>query len=335
MNRYRDIFESTHKWTEAKDSRFLGTLVFSWGRSDVFNKNHRYYPHKTFESAVNALNTRIEKANVPGQVDHPIGGGSTRLADVSHILTKVWMDKNKVAWAEAKFLKTQKAKDALEIIKSDVKIGASLRGFGEIDKEGKVKSGLEIKTVDLVVDPSFGDDARIDQTSVIESYVSEEEIEDEWNENDIKELTKAIEPLSDATVKMIQEKLENSDGIVMTEERIKGLILWIKCSKTDSAIKPFDKWFIAQQEKLGIKGSNFQEEINDGLRRKANLKAEKRLAGFSFGADKIRLEKRQKELDEAFKGSRHNEKTLSRLFAEYVLAGGKLGRADYIKEYGF
>jgi len=245
------------------------------------------------------------------------------------------MDKNKVAWAEAKFLKTQKAKDALEIIKSDVKIGASLRGFGEIDKEGKVKSGLEIKTVDLVVDPSFGDDARIDQTSVIESYVSEEEIEDEWNENDIKELTKAIEPLSDATVKMIQEKLENSDGIVMTEERIKGLILWIKCSKTDSAIKPFDKWFIAQQEKLGIKGSNFQEEINDGLRRKANLKAEKRLAGFSFGADKIRLEKRQKELDEAFKGSRHNEKTLSRLFAEYVLAGGKLGRADYIKEYGF
>lgn len=333
MNRYRDIFESTHKWTEAKDSRFLGTLVFSWGRSDVFNKNHRYYPHKTFESAVNALNTRIEKANVPGQVDHPMGGGSTRLADVSHILTKVWMDKNKVAWAEAKFLKTQKAKDALEIIKSDVKIGASLRGFGEIDKEGKVKSGLEIKTVDLVVDPSFGDDAGIDQNSVIESYVPEEEAG--FTNEDLKYITNAMNGLSDQTIVMIQEKLEKSDGIVMTEERIKGLILWIKMSKNNPNIKPFHEWFIEMQKKLGVKSSNFQEEINSGLRRKANLKEEKRIAGFSFGVDKLRLEKRQKEIDEALKGKKMSDKTVSRLFAEYVLAGGKLSRSEYIKEFGF
>jgi len=333
MNRYRDIFESTHKWTEAKDSRFLGTLVFSWGRSDVFNKNHRYYPHKVFTSAVNGLNTRIEKANVPGQVDHPIGGGSTRLADVSHILTKVWMDKNKVAWAEAKFLKTQKAKDALEIIKSDVKIGASLRGFGEIDKEGKVKSGLEIKTVDLVVDPSFGDDARIDQNSVIESYVPEEEAG--FTNEDLKHITNAMNGLSDQTIVMIQEKLEKSDGIVMTEERIKGLILWIKCSKNNSAIKPFHEWFVDMQEKLGVKNSNFKEEINDKLRRQASIKEEKRIAGFSFGIDKLRLEKRQKDIDEALKGKTMSDKTVSRLFAEYVLAGGKLSRSEYIKEFGF
>ena len=333
MNRYRDIFESTYNWTEAKDSQFLGTLVFSWGRSDVFNKNHRYYPHKVFASAVNGLNTRIEKANVPGQVDHPIGGGSTRLADVSHILTKVWMDKNKVAWAEAKFLKTQKAKDALEIIKSDVKIGASLRGFGEIDKEGKVKSGLEIKTVDLVVDPSFGDDARIDQNSVIESYVPEEEAG--FTNEDLKHITNAMNGLSDATIEMIQEKLEKKDGIVMTESRIQGLILWIKCSKDNPNIAPFNEWFENQQKLFAENNPNFREELNDGLRRQANVKSEKRMAGFSFGVDKLRLEQRQKNIDEAFRGKRMSTKTVSRLFAEAVLAGYKGSRADWIKEFGF
>ena len=245
---YKDIFESNCRLTEAKDSNYLGTLVFNWGRSDVFNKNHRYYPHKTFIAAVNELNTRIGKANVPGQVDHPVSGGSTRLGDVSHILTKVWMDENKVAWAQASILDTQKGRDTLKIIKSGVAIGASLRGYGEVDSSGKVKPGLQVKTVDLVVDPSFGADARVDQSSVIESYISEEEYE--FSENDLNEITSALDSLNDETILLIQEKLEKDDNIQMTAGKVKALSLWIKLSKDDPNIVPFHKWFKEQQEKM-------------------------------------------------------------------------------------
>jgi len=170
MNKYKDLFESKVWLTEAKekDPEFLGTLVFSWGKSDVYNLNHRCYPHKTFLAAVNALNTRIQASPVPGMADHPVGGGGTLLGGVSHILNKVWIDKDKVAWAEAKVLPTARGKDVLTIIKSNVKIGASLRGFGEVDSGGKVKPGLEVRAVDLVVDPSFGADATITQKNVYE-----------------------------------------------------------------------------------------------------------------------------------------------------------------------
>lgn len=335
MNRYNDMFESTYSWIEAKekDPQFLGTLVFSWGRSDVFNKNHRYYPHKTFESAVTGLNNRIGKANVPGQVDHPLGGGSTRLGDVSHILTRVWMDKNKVAWAEAKLLKTQKAKDTLRIIQSGVAIGASLRGFGEVDKEGKVKPGLEVKTVDLVVDPSFGADARIDKSSVIESFIPEGEYE--FNENDLQEITSALDSLNDSTIAAIQEKLAKDDHIEMTAEKVKALALWIKMSKDNPNIAPFHKWFAEQQQLFAQDNPNLQEELNEELRRQANIKEEERISGVSFGIDRKRIEKRQQEIDSALQGKTMSEKTVSRLFAEAVLAGYRGSRASWIREFGF
>ncbi|TET10790.1 hypothetical protein E3J84_03635 [Candidatus Aerophobetes bacterium] len=185
MKKYNDLFESKVWLTEAKekDPEFLGTLIFSWGKSDVYNLNHRYYPHKTFLAAVNALNTRIQASPVPGMVDHPVGGGGTLLSGVSHILNKVWIDKDKVAWAEAKILSTARGKDVLTIIKSNVKIGASLRGFGEVDSSGKVKPGLEVRAVDLVVDPSFGADATITQKNVYEAFTPESAETDSGEEN--------------------------------------------------------------------------------------------------------------------------------------------------------
>ncbi len=339
MNKYRDIFESACKFTEAKaDDDFLGTLVFSWGRSDVFNNNHRCYPHKTFESAVNALNTRIGKVNIPGQVDHPVGGGSTRLADVSHILTKVWMDKDKVAWAEAKLLKTQRAKDTLKIIKSGVAIGASLRGFGEIDSSGKIKPGLEVKTVDLVVDPSFGKDATITQANVIESYISDEKYA--FSEEDLEKVTSAMDELSDEVVGMIQEKLKESDHSDMTKGQIKALPIWIKMSKDDPNIAPFHEWFEKQQKLFGQNEPQDKYAMNEELYRQSIVKNEGRLAGSFDSANTLyasrkRIESRQREIDEALEGKTMTEKTVSRLFAEYCLAGGKLSRSDWIKEFGF
>lgn len=332
---YKDIFESAVRVVEGKSrkSGFLDDIEFPWGRSDVFNKNHRYYPHKTFESAVNALNTRIGKANIPGQVDHPLGGGSTRLGDVSHILTKVWMDENKVAWARASILDTQKGRDTLKIIKSGVTIGASLRGYGEVDKDGKVKPGLQVKTVDLVVDPSFGADARVDQSSVIESYISEEEYQ--FSENDLQEITSAMDELSDETIALIQEKLAKEDNIEMSAEKVKALTLWIRMSKDNPNIAPFHKWFEEQQQLFAQNDPNRQQELNEGLRHRASVIEEKRISGAGYGIDRKRIEARQREIDKALEGKTMTERTISRLFAEACLAGYKGSRADWIREFGF
>ena len=340
MDIYKDIFESVVKVVESKDKKsgFLDDIEFPWGRSDVFNKNHRYYPHKTFASAVSELNTRIGKANVPGQVDHPLGSGGTRLGDVSHILTKVWMGENKVAWARASILDTQKGRDTLKIIKSGVAIGASLRGFGEIDSSGKVKSGLQVKTVDLVVDPSFGADARVDQSSVIESYIADEKYE--FSEDDLTAVTSAMDELNDETIALIQEKLRKSDHIDMTKRQIKAMPIWIRMSKDDPDIKPFHEWFKDQQKLFGQNEPQDQYALNEEKRRQSTFKNEERMAGTFRSANTMygsrqRIEARQKEIDQALAGKTMTEKTVSRLFAEYVLAGGHLSRADWIKEFGF
>jgi len=174
MDKFEDIFEAKIEITESKDDQVLATIKFPWGRADVENKNKRTYPFAIFKTAVEKLAEKIKRAYVPGQTDHPLMGGGTRLGDVSHILKNVWL-KDKVAYAEADILKTSKGQDVLRVIKSGVSIGASLRGFGEVGSDGKVKKGLEIVSVDLVASPSFGDHARVGVDKiVIESTILDE-----------------------------------------------------------------------------------------------------------------------------------------------------------------
>lgn len=334
MKEFLEVNESIVEFTEAKDDNFLGALKFPFGKAEIMNKNKHFYPFKIFDHAVTGLNTRAEKgAGVIGQLDHPIGTGSTLLANASHILTKVWMDSNKEAWAEAKIFDTSRGRDLLAILKSGAKIGSSLRGYGEIDKDGKIKAGLEIKTVDLVVDPSFGASASVDQSNVFESFVPEGKYE--FNENDLQEITSAMDTLSDATIAAIQEKLAKEENIEMTAGKVKALALWIRMSKDNPNIPPFHKWFEEQQQLFAQNDPNRQQELNEELRRQANIKEEKNIAGVSYGTDRRRIEERQKEIDSALQGKTMSEKTISRLFAEACLAGYKGSRADWIKKFGF
>lgn len=342
MDKYKDILEGMiAELTETPDDKqFLANAKFTWGRSEKRSKNNTFYPDPVATSAIEKFNKEAQKnVGVCGQLDHPMGTGSTLLANVSHLITKVWKDKEKVWWADAKIMRTSRGRDLLAVLKTGTKIGASLRGVGEIDSQGKVKAGLEVRAIDFVSSPSFGSDATVDKSSVFESYVPEED-EDGWNEENFEQLTEAMDGLSDSTITIIQEKLKKCSNIEMTEERIKGLILWIKCSKENPNIAAFDEWFAEQQEKFGATDPNFKEELNDGLRRQANLRNEERTAGSSQSANtlflsKKRIESRQKEIDEALEGKTMTEKTTSRLFAEAILAGYKGSRADWIKEFGF
>lgn len=333
MNKYKDVVESQlYELVEAKGTAFLSKWKFSFGKSDVVNKNNRYYPKKIFTSAVESLNTRIQKNPIPGMTDHPLGGGNTRLSDVSHVLLKTWME-NGVAWAEAGILPTTRGKDTLRILKSNIPIGASLRGLGEVDKDGKVKPGLEIRSVDIVSDPSFGPNATITQANVIESFIPEEE--EEFNEEDLEKVTSAMDELSDATVEKLQEMLKKDGGGDWTKEQLRALPLYIKALKDDRNLPGFFEWYKGWQEKFAQNDPNRQQEINEELRRQANIKEEERVAGTSFGVDRKRIEKRQREIDEALEGKTMTKKTISRLYAEYVLVGGKLSRSAWVCKFGF
>ncbi len=166
MKKFEDLFESEVEIAESENDQVLATIKFPWGRADKENKNKRFYPFEIFKNAVEKLAEKIKWAFVPGQTDHPLMGGSTRLGDVSHILKNVWL-KDKVAWAEADLLKTSKGKDILRVIKSGCPMGASLRGIGEVGSDGKIKKGLEILTVDLVSNPSFGADAEVGVHNIV------------------------------------------------------------------------------------------------------------------------------------------------------------------------
>lgn len=173
MKDFLDLFESKIEIEESENDQVLARIKFPWGKADSENKNKRTYPFEIFKTAVEKLSEKIKRAFVPGQTDHPLMGAGTRLGDVSHILKSVWL-KDKVAWAEADILKTTKGKDVLRVIKSGVSMGASLRGYGEVGSDGKLKKGLEIASVDLVANPSFGDDAKIGVNNiVIESTILE------------------------------------------------------------------------------------------------------------------------------------------------------------------
>lgn len=343
MKKYKDVFEGMIAEIKKtpKDSNFLATAKIKWGKSDERNKNGRLYSDLVATPAIEKFNKEAQKGvGTVGQLDHPIGTSGTLLSNASHLINRVWKDENKVWWADVKIMNTSRGKDLLAVLKTGATIGASLRGAGEVDRQGNVKSGVEFRAIDFVSSPSFGLSATVDQSNVFESYTPKYENEDQFDEENLKEITKALSGLNDSTIKMIQEKLEKSDGIVMTEERIKGLVLWLKCSKDNPNILDFDGWFDEQQKLFAENDPNFQEEINSELRRKANIRNEKRLAESPQHANTLfinrkRLEAQQKAIDEALQGKRMSSKTVSRLFAEYTLAGGRLSRADYIKKYGF
>lgn len=341
MKKYNDIFEGTISEVKEtpKDKQFLATAKIKWGKSDFRNLNGRMYSDLVATPAILKFNKEAQAgAGKIGQLDHPQNSGGTLLSQASHLVNRVYKDDSKVWWADCKILNTTKGKDLLTVLRTGSKIGASLRGIGEIDKQGNVKAGVEFKAIDFVSSPSFDHNATVDKSDVFESFVPEDT--DQFDEEDLKEITKAMAGLSDSTIEMIHQKLETNDGILMTEERIKGLILWIKCSKDDKNILPFDKWFEEQQKKFGTDDPNFQEELNSNLRRQANFREEKRMADSPHNANlmftsRTRIEDRQREIDEALKGSRYDSKTISRLFAEAILAGYTKSRADWIKEFGF
>lgn len=135
---------------ETGDKKLYMSGIFIQG--GVRNLNERVYPVQEIRAAVENINRQIEEGfSVCGELDHP-EELTINLDRISHKIDKMWMDGNS-GLGKLQILPTPLGNLVRTLIESDVKLGVSSRGSGNVDDRGNV-SDFEIITVDIVMRPS-------------------------------------------------------------------------------------------------------------------------------------------------------------------------------------
>jgi len=144
-------FDKTNIVESASNDRTL-SMKGVFIQAEVKNHNERVYPLNEITAAVQHVMERIEKGeSVLGECDHP-EELSINLDRVSHVITGMWMESNN-GCGNLKVLNTPTGQIIKTLLESEVKLGVSSRGAGEVNHTGVV-SGFEIVTVDIVAQPS-------------------------------------------------------------------------------------------------------------------------------------------------------------------------------------
>lgn len=124
------------------------------------NANGRIYPANVLHKAIEDIQEDIKERKVLGEFDHP-PDAKIHLDRVSHLITKLWMEGDLV-YGECEVLeKTQHGHQLQALIESNVNIGISSRGVGDMETtiyEGEeyyqVMPGYGFVTFDIVAEPS-------------------------------------------------------------------------------------------------------------------------------------------------------------------------------------
>lgn len=192
----------------------LAKLSYSFAKADSKNANHRTYSESILSREIDRKNEELRTQKIPGMLNHPISG-VTELDRIAHVLNSVSYDRTtKLAGAESYVLDTSRGRDFMTMMDAELKMGASMRGFGNV-KNGYVQSDWKLDTLDFVLHPSFGSNATIDQSNIIESANS---IFDE-KENRGKNMNEKMMGLSQDYV---DEMMMACYGIYLKEQNYKG-----------------------------------------------------------------------------------------------------------------
>lgn len=139
--------------------------------AESHNANSRIYPVDILQEAVGRIQPLVQARRVLGEFDHP-ADAKIHLDRVSHLITKLWMEGNRVM-GQAEVLDHLPYGAQLKgLIEHGVTVGISSRGVGDMEammKEGrqlfKVLPGYMLITFDVVAEPSVS----TAQLSVMES----------------------------------------------------------------------------------------------------------------------------------------------------------------------
>ena len=169
-----DLFETKIKILnekEAKDGsmKILAPFIQT-GRK---NKNGRLYGYDLIHWEITRLQPSIKAGAMISSADHPFTP-HTSLANASHIITKLELDKNGKGWMEATVLPNEKGKNIMTIIKAGGQLGISARGVGDVSPSGTVENNYKLLGCDIVTSPAEPT-ATFNKDNICESLEFEEQ----------------------------------------------------------------------------------------------------------------------------------------------------------------
>jgi hypothetical protein len=119
------------------------------------NGNGRVYPLPILSREIEKYNKIVADNRALGELDHP-ESSIVNLANVSHMVTKIWME-GPAVMGKIKVLTTPAGQILKSLIEANVKIGISSRGLGSVrDERGKtyVEDDFQLIAFDIVSEPS-------------------------------------------------------------------------------------------------------------------------------------------------------------------------------------
>ena len=143
------VVESILDESTNKKNLYMKGIFIQGGQRNLIG---RVYPVSEISKAVDDINSILAKGeSVLGECDHP-EKLTINLDRVSHKIDKMWMEGNN-GYGKLRIVPTPLGEVIRVLIESDVKLGVSSRGSGDVDDQGNVSS-FEIVTVDVVQRPS-------------------------------------------------------------------------------------------------------------------------------------------------------------------------------------
>jgi Prohead core protein serine protease len=129
----------------------------------VRNGNGRMYPTPILEREIQKNMEKVQSRNMLGELDHPTEG-KIHLDKVSHLITELNMTPDGRVMGSVEVFDgpdelggTPKGRTLGSLIKRNVKLGISSRGFGSTKEDGdvnEVQDDFRLITFDIVADPS-------------------------------------------------------------------------------------------------------------------------------------------------------------------------------------
>ena len=153
---------------DSKNGDYILEGIF--GEMGIKNKNGRTYEESEYLPQIEALQDKISKSKLMGELDHP-QNFDISLKNVSHVIEEISYGKEtRQVRGKIRLLNTDAGRQAKALVDDGIPLHISSRAAGVVESNGDVKI-KKLFTYDLVADPGF-ENAQLNRVN--ESYGFEE-----------------------------------------------------------------------------------------------------------------------------------------------------------------